>query len=371
MIDNIGKDELPLLLELNKISSFRSQFKLLRDGFSSLSELAASDRKRLMAVQDLSKVSITKLAEQLPLIKPGTELKLVTKAGLGIVTCFDEEYPKQLNDLPQPAPVIYVRGNIDFEFKKSLSIVGSRTTSPHGVTITGKLAFELGAAGFCIISGGARGIDSQAHRGALEGGGKTIAVMACGLDIQYPPENKALFESVVESGAVISEFPLGTPPEKYNFPTRNRIIAALSLGTLVIEAGDRSGALITAEHALEIGRDVFAVPGRPGDMGSRGANKLIRDGAFLVLSLSDILERFGLTLAERPAHVKNVDQASLTKEEREVLKVVDLEPMVVDEISRRMGKNVVEIIEPLISLQLKGLVKEMPGKSYVRTIGLG
>jgi DNA processing protein len=371
MISSIGKDELSLLLELNKINSFRSQFTTLKENFDSLSELAFADPKRLRAVKDLPKRSIDLLAEKLPELEPGPELENAGKAGFDILTYFDENFPRQLDDLLQPPPVIYVKGKLEFDYKKSLSIVGSRTTSPHGVSATNKLSYELGAAGFCIVSGGARGIDSQAHIGALEGGGKTVAVMACGLDIQYPPENQNLFERIVGNGAIISEFPLGTPPEKYNFPTRNRLIAGLTPGTLVIEAGDKSGALITAEHALELGRDVFAVPGRPTDAGSRGSNKLIRDGAFLVLGLTDILERFGLTFAERSPMGKAIDLESLSTEEREVFEMVDIEPILVDELSRRMGKDITEIIEPLISLQLKGLIKEMPGKCFVRTIGIG
>lgn len=371
MIEALGHDELPLLLELNKIHSFRSQFPLLRQNFNSLTELASADKKKLSAIEGLPKVSIKSLAENFPKLNPGDEWNNLEGTEFKIVTIFDDKYPAQLLDLHQPPPVIYIRGDLGFEFKQSMSIVGSRSTSPHGLSVVGKLAYELGAAGFCIVSGGARGIDSQAHNGALEVGGKTVAVMACGLDIKYPPENKGLFDKISASGALVSEFPLGTNPEKFNFPTRNRIIAALSLGTLVIEAGDKSGALITAEHALEIGRDVFAVPGRPSDIGSRGANKLIRDGAFLVLGLSDILERFGLTLAERPARGKQIDPATLSEEERSIFDVVGLEPILVDEISRIVGKDIAEVVFPLISLQLKGLIKEMPGKSYVRTVGLG
>jgi DNA processing protein len=369
MIESIGKNELPLLLELNKINSFRSQFPILRENFNSLAELAAAVPRRLLSIKDLPKRSADLLAEKLPMLEPGLEFDAVEKAGFAIVTCFDQTYPKQLADLHQPPPVLYIRGDMQFDYRLSLSIVGSRSTSPHGVSITNKLAYELGGAGFCIISGGARGIDSVAHQGALDAGGRSIAVMACGLDDPYPPENAKLFERIADSGALISEFPLGTIPEKFNFPTRNRIIASLSRGTLVTEAGEKSGALITADHALELGRDVFAVPGRPTDMTARGANKLISDGAFVVMSFADIIERFGLTIAKKTSGQSDVDLSTLTESERTVYEAVDLAPILVDELARRLGKDVSELMEPLVSLQLKGLIREMPGKSFVRTVG--
>lgn len=369
MIKAIGKDELGLLLELNKLNSFRSQFKKLRDGFDSLTELASASPGRIAAVKDLPKRSADLLSENLPKLETGKELEEVRKLGLDIIACFDEKYPKQLWDLPQPPPVLYIYGDLGFGYNLSISIVGSRSTSQHGVSVATKLAYELASAGFCIISGGARGIDSVAHKSALEAGGSSIAVMACGLDNPYPHENKGLFERIAASGAVISEFPVGTVPEKFNFPMRNRIIAGLSRATLVIEAGERSGALITAEHALELGRDVFAVPGRPTDMTSRGSNKLIRDGAFLAMSITDITERFGLLISERTDGGKRIDTGSLTEGERMIYDNVDLAPVLVDDLARILGKDVSALMEPLVSLQLKGLIKEMPGKSYVRTVG--
>jgi DNA processing protein len=368
MIEGIAKEELPLLLELNKINSFRSQFVKLRQSFNSLPELASAGLARLAAIEEMPARSARLIAEQLPKLEPGREYDALLKTGFEIVTCMDDTYPEQLWELPQPPPVLYLRGGLEFDYAKSISIVGSRATSPYGLSITNKLAYELSAAGFCIVSGGARGIDSAAHQSALDAGGRTIAIMACGLDIAYPPENVKLFESIAETGAVISEFPLGTIPEKFNFPMRNRIIAGLTRATMVTQAGDKSGALITAEHAAELGRDVFAVPGRPTDMGSRGANKLIRDGAFVVLSISDIFERFGLTLAERKSSAKTIDIGSLSTGERLVYDAVDLSPVLVDELARRLNLDVSELLEPLVSLQLKGLIKEMPGKSFVRTV---
>jgi DNA processing protein len=368
MIESIGKDELPLLLELNKINSFRSQFLKLRDAFNSFKELSSATLPRLASIEDMPSRSAKLLAEKLPKLDVGKEYEAVQKTAFQIVTCMDDIYPEQLLELPQPPPVLYIKGKLDFNYAKSISIVGSRSTSPYGISITNKLAYELAAGGFCIVSGGARGIDSAAHKSVLDAKGKTIAVMACGLDDLYPPENEKLFEQISENGAVISEFPLGTVPEKYNFPMRNRIIAGLTRATMVTQAGEKSGALITAEHALELGRDVFAVPGRPTDMGSRGANKLIRDGAFVVIAISDIFERFGLTLAERKSSARAVDIDSLSADEKLVYEAVDFSPVLVDELSRRLDKNVSELLEPLVSLQLKGLIKEMPGKSFVRTV---
>ncbi len=368
MIKSIGKNESGILLELNKINSFRSQFTKLRDAFDSLDELSKASPQRLAAVKDLPKRSADILSGKLPSIEPGLELEKVRKAGFEFITCFDENYPEKLWELHQPPPVLYISGEMKLTYNMSISIVGSRSTSQQGIGIANKLSYELTSAGFCIVSGGARGIDSAAHKAALEAGGRTIAVMACGLDNPYPPENDKLFDRISGSGAIISEFPLGTVPEKFNFPTRNRIIAALTRGTLVIEAGDKSGALITAEHALELGRDVFAVPGRPTDMSSRGANKLIRDGAFLVMSISDIFERFGLILAHQPEGARKIDTSSLTDEERLLYDEISLDPVIVDDLARSMGKDVTELMEPLISLQLKGLIREMPGKSYMRTV---
>ncbi len=232
------------------------------------------------------------------------ELELIRKNDVTIVTYEDELYPGQLLNIYDRPPYIYVRGNLSRE-DINLAIVGSRAASTYGKYTTERISRDLALQGVTVVSGMARGIDSSAHRGAITAHGRTVAILGSGLDVIYPPENKKLFADIVENGAVVSEFPLGTPPRSTNFPARNRIISGISYGVVIVEAGEKSGSLITARLALEQGREVFAVPGSIDSAGSRGTNKLIKQGAKLIENTEDILEEI-LPQIEREKTVKRI-----------------------------------------------------------------
>jgi DNA processing protein len=273
-----------------------------------------------------------------------------------------------LRDIYDPPPLIYVKGDISFDYPTSISIVGTRLMTDYGERITETFAYQLAGWGFTVISGGARGIDTRAHKGALAASGKTIAVLGSGINVAFPAENRRLFQEIAETGAVVTEFPVGLYPEKYNFPARNRIIAALGRGTLVVEAPEKSGALITADMTLQNGKDIFAVPGRLTDSRSRGTNGLIQDGAYMVLDPSDIPLRYGLTVIEGE-EVEEKDLATNLKgDEALVYKVVNLDAKEADEIVREVGLPAHRVLSSLLVLQTRGVVKELPGSRFVRPV---
>jgi len=279
----------------------------------------------------------------------------------------DEEYPGILRNIHDPPESFYIKGEILPEDDIAIGIVGSRRATIYGVQTCEKLAYELASRGITIVSGMARGIDSAAHRGALKAGGRTIAVLGCGINIVYPPENKLLADKIQKQGAVISEFAPDTEPFSFNFPKRNRIISGLSLGVVVIEAAQKSGALITASCALEQNREVFAVPGKVNSATSFGTHKLIKEGAKLVGSAEDIIEELNITIernseAQEELHPK----LKLEGEESRVYSLLSDEPSYIDDISERSGLLLNQVSGILLNLQLKKLVKEKPGKLYYK-----
>ena len=249
----------------------------------------------------LDRRSVDSLLETRNKISLDDEMGRIERAGVHVLTWQDDAYPPQLRHIHSPPPVLYVKGELRSEDEWAVAVVGTRRATVYGKEATRTLASDLARNGVTIVSGLARGIDAQAHRAALEAGGRTIAVFGSGLDIIYPSEHKKLAQAVVENGALISEYALGTPPEGSNFPPRNRIISGLSLGVVIVEAGVRSGALITADFAAEQGREVFAVPGNIFHRGSQGTNRLIQQGAKLVLSVEDVLEELNLTMISQQA----------------------------------------------------------------------
>ncbi|MBM4313176.1 MAG: DNA-protecting protein DprA [Deltaproteobacteria bacterium] len=314
------------------------------------------------------------------------EVARAGKLGADIVTCQDPRYPKTLLNIYDYPPYLYVRGS--FAEETCVAIVGSRLASTYGKYITEKLARELALQGITVVSGLARGIDSAAHRGALAGKGRTIAVLGCGLDIIYPEENEALAAEIAARGAVATEFPFGTPPNAPNFPARNRIISGISLGVVVVEAGEKSGSLITARIASEQGRSVFAVPGAIESAGSRGTHRLIKQGAKLIEGVEDILEEIlpqaGLsrplpeqrpprstlgavadTPETQPASVQNKG-AALGDRERKLLPFITREPLNVDALITASGLTAQEVQSALLVLELGGIVRQLPGKLYSR-----
>jgi DNA processing protein len=296
------------------------------------------------------------------------ELALMEKHGVKLLTITDENFPLNLKQIYDPPPFLYVKGEITKEDNLALAIVGSRNASSYGKSITKRIARELAERGFTIVSGLARGIDTFAHKGALEGKGRTIAVLGSGIDIIYPGENKVLVEEIALSGAVITEFPFGTKPEAINFPSRNRIISGLSLGTVIVEASFRSGSLITARLALEQGREVFAVPGNIDSPGSKGTNRLIQEGAKLVLDPEDIIEEI------LPHHSPTINFDSpktrkpnqLTPEGQNLLKLMDINPVHIDQLIQKSGLPPSQVTSILLELELSGVIKQLPGKMFIK-----
>lgn len=289
---------------------------------------------------------------------------LCREKGVALVALGEEAYPRSLREIYQPPLALYVRGTLASSVER-LAIVGARRFSRYGEGIAKTLGEELAANGYTVVSGAARGIDSAAHRGALKGG-RTVAVLGCGVDVAYPSENRRLLEEIAAGGAVLSEYAPGTPPLPAFFPARNRIISGLAQGVVVVEAAERSGSLITAQLALEEGRDVFAVPGSIFSPTSAGCHRLIQQGAKLVTSTADILEEYGRTPAVRPPAPKK--GAALSAEERAVYQVLSYEhPLSIDEIlcSLKDG-DASRLSFLLLGLELKGLVIENASHGYLR-----
>jgi DNA processing protein len=284
-------------------------------------------------------------------------------SGIEVVILTQPNYPQPLRQIFSPPPILFCRGYLFKKYKVGVAIVGARRASLQGRKLTEKIAAELSDSGVTVISGLAQGIDTAAHRGALIGEGKTIAVLGCGIDTVYPKENKRLYHEITKKGAVISEFPPGQPPLKQNFPRRNRLISGLSQATVVVEAGEKSGALITAQFALEQGRDVLAFPGWATSPLSKGTNGLIKDGAVLVESSQDILEAIGVEFKRE--FLKKADE-SLDQLEKSLLHLISFDEMPVDEIIRLSPVSPAQTISLLTLLELKGFVAQGIGQRYLR-----
>lgn len=345
------------------------------------------DRALGASVSELTKVDGIgfKSAEQIAATRDkfdaAREVERAEKLGVWIINLADERYPALLKRIYDPPPVLYIKGSLSSADNLSIAIVGSRRCSLYGQEQASRFAHLLSSAGFTVCSGMARGIDTFAHQGALAGSGRTIAVQGCGLGNVFPPENKRLFELIAESGACISELPLGYEPLSENFPPRNRIIAGLSLGTIVIEAGLKSGALITAEAALENGREVMAVPGKIDSPLSRGSNRLLKQGAKLVESVEDVAEALGYIGEQLQSHISvaakktserveeslfDASQFNLNDSERTIYDYLNKEPLHLEQIIAETDLLPGNTNAGLISLQLKGLVKQLPGSLFVR-----
>jgi DNA processing protein len=286
----------------------------------------------------------------------------ILEKNIKVLTLLDDDYPRLLKEIDQSPPVIYVKGTLTPADEFAIAIVGTRRVSEYGQQITRDTSIYLAGHGLTIVSGLARGVDGIAHRHALEAGGRTIAVLGSGVDVIYPPEHRKLAEAISENGAVISDYPLGTQPEGVNFPPRNRIISGLSLGTIVVEAGDRSGALITADFALEQGRDVFAVPGNVLSPASRGTNRLIQNGAYAIVSPQDVLDVLNLSELESIKTARQVLPADKT--EARILQVMNFEPMHIDEICNEVSLSVDKVSAALTMMELKGLVQHVGAMRY-------
>jgi len=290
---------------------------------------------------------------------------------IDLITWDDARYPDLLRTIPTPPMVLYVKGSLSTLKAPALGMVGSRAATDYGKEVAHRFARSLARQGFVIISGLALGIDAAAHEGAIAANGKTVGVLGCGLDREYPPENKELARAIAASGALISEYPLGTPPDSFRFPARNRIISGLALGVLVVEASKRSGSLITAQHALDQGREVFAVPGRVDSIKSVGTHWLLQQGAKLTHSIADIIEELpnipvpgGTITAPADGNCAVVSTAGLTDDETRLFSCLDVYPKNIDDIARAANLTPQKVSELLLLLELKGVIKALPGKCY-------
>ncbi len=339
-----------------------------------LPRLADLGLARCVAAVDINAEALARAREQIDL---NAELERIEKGNVRVVTYDDPEYPKNLREIYDPPLVLYVKGTLKEGDSLAIGVVGSRRTTLYGQDMARKLAFQLARLGVTVVSGLARGIDTAAHNGALQAKGRTVAVIGCGIDVVYPAENKKLTDEIVEKGgAVVTEFPFGVKPDKQNFPMRNRIISGWSLGVVVVEANLKSGALITVAQAAEQGRQVFAVPGRADSILSRGTNRLIKDGAKLTEDVEDVLSEFEYLLPRQSVETTETDATGrgikpafkFSEIEEKVIAQMSREEMGIDDIIRSSGLTSAAVSATLLGLEMKRVVRQLPGKLYVRNL---
>ncbi len=307
--------------------------------------------------------SMRAIISRRPSISLDAEMEKLDRYGVKVLTWHDTGYPSRLKEIYDYPPILYVRGSLLPEDEWCLAVVGTRRATVYGRQVTEEIVTDLARSKITIVSGLAKGIDSVAHKAALDAGGRTIAVFACGLDIVYPAENAELARRIIQQGALISEYPLATKPRPENFPRRNRIMSGVSLGVLVAEAGKSSGAMITAQLALEQNREVLAIPGNILSPASIGTNHLIQEGAKLVSDYNDVLEELNLTAIAQQIEIGEIIPASDT--ESLLLKQLSAEPAYIDEVCRSTGLAVSVVSSTLAMMELKGLVKQVGNMNYV------
>jgi DNA processing protein len=337
----------------------------LLKAFASPGAALGAPLKRLLAVPRMRAETARAVHQRAFAVDPQKELAALERMGAAIVRLGDADYPPLLAGVYAPPPLLFVRGSLAGCAAGGVAVVGSRNMSPYGRRLAGELGRDLARAGVSLISCLARGVDAVAHRGALAAGGHTVGVLGCGLNVPYPREHRELIAEVARAGAVVSEFPLNTPPSPANFPVRNRIISGLSRAVVVVEAGIKSGSLITARHALEQGRDVWAVPGPVGAPLSAGCNQLIKEGARLLSSSRDLLAPGALPPGPGPATPRPEGPGELNPAEAELLGHLGPEPQHIDVIARASGLDHGQLSTLLLNLVLAERVVELPGKQYV------
>ncbi len=336
----------------------------LCEAFGSLEALWAADAAALQQVQGIGPVLAGRLAAALQQTgRLEQELALAERSGVRIVTLADTDYPAILRTIPDPPLALYVHGTLTADDASAIALVGSRGASLYGLQCADRLGYELGLRGVTVVSGLARGIDAEAHRGALKAGGRTLAVLGSGLARVYPPEHAGLAQAIARQGAVLSEFPMTMEPLPQHFPQRNRIISGLSRGVVVVEAAPKSGALITADAALEQGRAVFAVPGPMTSVTSQGAHALLKQGARLVTSVDDILEELGMSA---PIVAETAPRSGQELSARVLACLGRQEPADIDRIATDSGLGAAEVSSLLLELELSRKVRQLPGKRFVR-----
>ncbi len=340
-----------------------ARLRTLLDAFGSIEAAWTVPGQRLQEM-GLDRRSLANLLQARKELDLEQELQRIRAAGIQVLTWDDPRYPERLMAIPDPPPVLYVRGSLLPQDDFAVALVGTRSASVYGRQAARQLTGDLVAAGVTIVSGLALGIDAEVHRAALEAGGRTLAVLGSGVDVIYPWEHRRLAQEIVDHGAVISEYALGTKPDASNFPPRNRIVSGLSRGVVVVEAGERSGALITARYAAEQGRDVFAVPGSIFTRSSQGTNSLIRQGAQPALTGLDILQALGI--GQLIQHVEARQALPVTGTEAQLLACLSSDPQHVDDVSRTTGLPIAVVTSTLTLLELKGLVRQVGNMQFVR-----
>lgn len=335
----------------------------LLDRFGSLEVAWTAEPRHLRAVLD--ERSCDALVRTRASLDLDRVMDRLDRAGVSVVTIDDDAYPRLLREIHAPPSVLYLKGGLLPGDERAVAIVGTRRATRYGLDVAARLAGDLARAGVTIVSGLARGIDGTAHHAALDAGGRTLAVFGTGIHEIYPPQHRTLAADIAEAGALISDYAPDRTVEAANFPARNRIIAGLSRGVIVVEAPARSGALITADFAGDQGRDVFAVPGSILSAASAGCNQLLRDGARVVTSTQDVLDELGLDQASPPAAVQQ--SLPLPEEDRRLLAVLNAEPQHIDEIAEKLGRPGPTVSAMLLTLELQGLVRNVGAQHYARS----
>lgn len=357
-----GRDVIVWLSHIEGITN--KDIRILLEYFHSIEEIWDVDEKHIINALNKRRIIGNKIIEN-------RNEKFITKVFKDLndnnilsLTIFDSNYPSKLKNIYDPPYVIYIKGNkINFDIPL-IAIVGARKATPYGKWAAYQFARELTKWGVGIISGLALGVDTCGHKGALEGNGYTIGVLGCGLNEYYPASNRGLMDKMVEEGCIISEYCLGMPPLKYNFPARNRIVSGLSDGVIVIEASEKSGALITVEYALDQGKDIYALPGNINNIQSKGTNKLIRDGARILLEVDDIIENLKYKYPIGKIDVEQSAKKDLSKLETLIYNIVKRNPVNIDLIISETGMKASELNPILTILEIKGYIDQMPGKIF-------
>lgn len=351
------------MLNASGLSPLRQQQLLA--AFGSAEQIVAASDDQLSRVEGITAAHIKKLRRaQRETDLPALRQKCAD-LNVHVITINDDNYPPLLKEIPGPPAMLFVQGEITKSDELAVAIVGTRKCTPYGRTVARRLAGDLAQRGFTIVSGLAVGIDGEAHEGTLAAGGRSIAVLACGPDITYPRSHKSLCQQLAESGAVVTEYAFGTRPLRERFPARNRLISGLSLGTVVVEAPAKSGALITARLAGEQGREAFAVPGDINSPTSRGCHALIKDGAQLVEVAEDVVDGLGILLQAVPARPEPL-KVELHGDEEVVYQALSHEPAYIDQIAEGCGLPAAQVTSALMLLEVKGLVRRFPGSTFVR-----
>lgn len=362
-------DNLEASIALNMIPQMGPvRLKRLLGRFGSAEDILLARADQLASVDGVGNALADNIVRWRDFADPQTELEKAAALGAHVITPQDDEYPAALREIHDPPIVLYVRGRLTERDGNAVAVVGSRKASHYATECAKKLSFQMAYAGLTVVSGLARGIDTAAHQGALAAKGRTVAVIGSGLGALYPPENKVLADRIAENGAVISEFPVGTKPDRQTFPIRNRIVTGMSFGVLVVEAGANSGALISANMAAEQGRTLYAVPGRIDQPTCLGSNRLIQQGAKLVIGVEDILDDLPLVFRKKPDLPLVLPLADLTADQQKVLEAIGTEETSFDSVMATSGLTAAAVSSTLLALEIRKLVKQLPGKRFVKLV---